>query len=658
MKKGNNTISSIFKGSQAIQKIMKGTLVIYEYFKNLIASGVPPITLTKCKGVDDGKYLLDYKIYGESQQGKNLIDYNEFVNLSGNSTYYYVDDKGNLVQKAKDFRSDVTTISPILTLQAGSYTISANGTNKYFYLDDKITTTNPFTIDKETTFKFKSWNEIGTILNPTLYKIPTPNNPIEVESVGEKTVNLIKPYYNSLPITITRSGVTAIYNEDGTIVLNGTSTASNDALDFEVYANKSMKPGRYTISGCPLGSSNRKYRIFGQYYENGSTVARYINEEGDGATFDIAEGEGIIFRIRLSREFKDVENLVFKPQIQEGSVATEFEPYNKYKIPVKTTGKNVAPLNEFTNSSIWAIKIIDISDLLKNIKPGRKYTISADFVSETVPNNVDSPTLGFQFVKKSANSTIALTNSYRMTVGERVHITKTFILPNDTTIDSYYGIYGYMNYSSTSKAGCGGRIENIQIEEGNKETEYVPYKEPITTNIYLKEPLRKIGDYSDYIDFKNNKVIRNIYQGIITDVLKATNGSQYAAGNCRIQGTLLPIPNYKLAPISNSLQGYNTLTGYTNSFNMSSEYRNAYVYFKASDLGLEPVTSTTTNTEIGTAINNYIKEKAMDVVYVLDTPTEEIIDLPNIPTHKGTNIIEIDTDILPSNMEVEYIGKE
>ena len=68
--KNGKTISSIYKGSQVIEKIMKGTLTVYESWKNLIASGVPPLTLTNCKGVD----LVDYKIYGESvQQGKNLL---------------------------------------------------------------------------------------------------------------------------------------------------------------------------------------------------------------------------------------------------------------------------------------------------------------------------------------------------------------------------------------------------------------------------------------------------------------------------------------------------------------------------------------------------------------------------------------------------------
>ena len=39
-------------------------------------------------------------------------------------------------------------------------------------------------------------------------------------------------------------------------------------------------------------------------------------------------------------------------------------------------------------------------------------------------------------------------------------------------------------------------------------------------------------------------------------------------------------------------------------------------------------------------------------------PEEEIIELPNIATFKGNTIIKVDTDIQPSNMQIEYIGKK
>ena len=53
-------------------------------------------------------------------------------------------------------------------------------------------------------------------------------------------------------------------------------------------------------------------------------------------------------------------------------------------------------------------------------------------------------------------------------------------------------------------------LSNIQIEVGDTATAYEPYFEPMTTSIYLDEPLRKVGTYADYIDFENKKVVRNI----------------------------------------------------------------------------------------------------------------------------------------------------
>ncbi len=66
-------------------------------------------------------------------------------------------------------------------------------------------------------------------------------------------------------------------------------------------------------------------------------------------------------------------------------------------------------------------------------------------------------------------------------------------------------------------------LDSIQIEEGIVSTEYEPYgkyKVPVSvhtddatdvTTIYLNEPLRRVGKTADYIDFKNQKIVRNVY---------------------------------------------------------------------------------------------------------------------------------------------------
>lgn len=48
-----------------------------------------------------------------------------------------------------------------------------------------------------------------------------------------------------------------------------------------------------------------------------------------------------------------------------------------------------------------------------------------------------------------------------------------------------------------------------QLEIGSSSTKYEPYTST-TTNIYLNEPLRKVGEYADYLDLKNQRVVRNV----------------------------------------------------------------------------------------------------------------------------------------------------
>ena len=74
MKKGNSTISSIFKGNTPISKIMKGSIKVYEAWQTLIMNAIPPFTI-KSKGDD----LIDYKINGNvggvGDRTSNLYDF-------------------------------------------------------------------------------------------------------------------------------------------------------------------------------------------------------------------------------------------------------------------------------------------------------------------------------------------------------------------------------------------------------------------------------------------------------------------------------------------------------------------------------------------------------------------------------------------------------
>lgn len=193
------------------------------------------------------------------------------------------------------------------------------------------------------------------------------------------------------------------------------------------------------------------------------------------------------------------------------------------------------------------------------------------------------------FARKCSDNTIdAYSNA-------RIYNTKFY---NDDTLvrnmipcyrksDNEIGLYDLVNNVFYTNEGTGTftkgnditptpdtpvEVESVgDLVTDESDENYRKYKIPVkvndnVTNIYLNEPLRKIGDYLDYIDFKNQKVVRNV------DVVDDT-------------GTLT---------IEESYQG-------------------------------------------------------------LATPTEETIELPTIPTNEGTKIIEVDTTISPSRIDIEYL---
>jgi hypothetical protein len=167
--------------------------------------------------------------------------------------------------------------------------------------------------------------------------------------------------------------------------------------------------------------------------------------------------------------------------------------------------------------------------------------------------------------------------------------------------------------------------------------------------IYLDEPLRKCGDVADYIDYKNRKVIRNIYkynfagtekfyftpgatangffqQRCALQPLIATGSAQYGYGNF--------LPNLR--------QYWNKWTDETLHFGQN----NGVLYVITRE-------QFTTDTEV----YNYLSNNGTNdiyVIYILREPFEEDIDREQIIIDKGSNVITADTQLLPSNMEAEY----
>lgn len=96
-----------------------------------------------------------------------------------------------------------------------------------------------------------------------------------------------------------------------------------------------LPEGKYTLSGCPEGGSSYTYRLRVIVVDkNGEKT--YYNDYGDGVQFMLPEAAYVAVCIQVMKGTV-VAGLRFAPQIEIGSVATEYESYygQKYAVKVK-----------------------------------------------------------------------------------------------------------------------------------------------------------------------------------------------------------------------------------------------------------------------------------------------------------------------------------
>lgn len=151
---------------------------------------------------------------------------------------------------------------------------------------------------------------------------PTPDGSVEIVSVENPVIsiygkNLIPYPYEETTKTI--NGITFTDNGDGTVTANGTATG---AAYFRLQSTKPINVENQTVvlSGCPVGGSTSSYFILLSYGGNS------YQDIGSGLIRTPTEPVTIQLRVASGAT---VNNITFKPQLELGSVATFYEPYNE-----------------------------------------------------------------------------------------------------------------------------------------------------------------------------------------------------------------------------------------------------------------------------------------------------------------------------------------
>ena len=289
-----------------------------------------------------------------------------------------------------------------------------------------------------------------------------------------------------------------------------------------------------------------------------------------------------------------------------------------------------------------------------SLEQGTTYVMSCELVGEEITDNV---VVG---IAKTGTEYGDFGRFYYTlhTGTEEKYFTRTF------TIDSSWTAPKLAIYAS-SQAQIAQIFANyhIQLEKSTQKTDYIPYGYELsikasngtsteTKKIYLKEPLRKVGDYADYIDFKNQKVIRKIGSYVFNE---NDNWGRYKVntGNCvyNLDNTLTPLIGAPLLePVCTHFKQVDTAgTANFNAsemrFQMSGEtIGGTRIYVGASQTTLDD-------------FKNWISLNKPELIYPLATQFEEPIILPNIPSYKVNTTYEVDTNIQPNSMYIKYKGK-
>lgn len=241
------------------------------------------------------------------------------------------------------------------------------------------------------------------------------------------------------------------------------------------------------------------------------------------------------------------------------------------------------------------------------------------------------------------------------------------VLMSNTIIGNYFTLTETSEIAFKWWYEPGTVLNKPMLQEGAVATEYEPYgkyKIPIvvtnekgeseSTVIYLNEPLRKVGDVSDYIDFENGKVVRNIKTQYLDPSYNSINKYTWVNKVGVYFGFYLD-NNYERIPgLSNRNADFTANLQATTSMWLGIKNKNFFWIGILDYLGFA-------DDDTSTAIDKFrvwLADNPTYVHYPTSTPIEGPITLPNIPTLKGSTVLSPGTTIQPSNMSTTYYSTQ
>lgn len=470
--------------------------------------------------------------------------------------------------------------------------------------------------------------------NGLLKNIVVKGNTVQNSTKG---LNLI----NCTPKTTTINGITMVNNGDGTYTVNGTAT---DDFDIALAPYTTKQNIYYTLSGCPSGGSKTTYYLDPRGYEydtgRGTTI---INPNQDFSNY---------IRIVIKKDVT-VNNLLFKPMFNEGQTAQPFEPYTGGKpSPSPEYPQEIKAVNELSG-------VMTGKNLLKphGSYPRTGYGITFNLMNDGIHVNgkctasswytfiysdtLQAGTYYINGIKGASNSRYQVvlykndviigyitTNNFKLVLKEKAKIKLSLYV---------YPGYGTFNDLVLPYMIC--RNENDLYL-------YTPYQGQSLLNYTLQNPLYKLSDVYDYIDFNRGKIVRNI--GVITfdgsddeDIRLSPPDGSRRVYLYLFRNSILSIENINPYCKSNMFKFTNLWTDGVMSHNHLFYVSSTNIYVSYNEI---------------TSLNDFktwLNKNPITVYYQLATPTEEDIpqelltQLQLLKTYYPQTNIMFDTEVEP-----------
>ena len=198
------------------------------------------------------------------------------------------------------------------------------------------------------------------------------------------------------------------------------------------------------------------------------------------------------------------------------------------------------------------------------------------------------------------------------------------------------------------------QMENFMLNSGSTALPYEPYGYKIpfqngstSYNIYLKEPLRKIGDYKDSVGV-DGVVTRRIKKLVLTGTETNYWSDSYTSGcytyyNSNVSDAIVSdmayCSHYTLTTAQRPTTNYTFTSKYDSSLN-----RNVWAFYKDDFATLSDFrTWISGQYENGTPVTLWC---------ALDTPTTESTTIPTVATTSGSNTLTANTTLAPSSVTI------